>query len=679
MLLRARITRNGLAALLVVAGSVITAHNIIRALTEDRYDTVKTQAETALWHTAMNVRVAAMRSYGDTLLGAPEVASALAEGDMTGVRMYLDSRLTGLDTHGAWDGLVIYGSGGEQLTALAGNGSIPAHLDPAQTEDLLTATRRRGGTINGLVSVPGLPPQLVHARRVNLASGEGIGVFHQSVDKVLNEFAAQQNVTATVITADGSIFSTNQSIYRTLGLSQEILKNAASDAIAEEITVNDRIFEVSILPIQNALGNRFGQLVVAQDQTGFLGALFFWDKGSLIVVGLAVVLGAVALYLTSRRALSPLNEAVIALEALARGDTSVSPSAPHRDEVGQMVEAIEIFKARRLANEAREQAAAEREETLRREAEEEKQRRREEQNRIERERMERETTEREALRRKLLEDLSQDFRAKVSPLIAGMETAAQDMVHATAALCEQADSANTLSVSAAEETAAANQSLSSVVQSTGALSSSISDIGSNTGLSRVKADEAVGDSQAASDQVERLSEMVGTIGDITTAITEIAEQTNLLALNATIEAARAGEAGKGFAVVANEVKSLASQTAKATQEIEGRIQAIQEGTEGVTEGMSRVRQAIAGVTTSIEEISSAIDNQTRETDTIASMVEQAGQRSDKAVHNLDTLKGAATDTRASAVHMHETSSAVATRADELKREVDAFLSQLAQS
>jgi methyl-accepting chemotaxis protein len=209
------------------------------------------------------------------------------------------------------------------------------------------------------------------------------------------------------------------------------------------------------------------------------------------------------------------------------------------------------------------------------------------------------------------------------------------------------------------------------------LSSSIGEIARQLSLTTEIVRAAVTEAQGTNEQIAALSQAAQKIGDVIKLIRSIAGQTNLLALNATIEAARAGEAGKGFAVVASEVKSLAVQTAKATEDISQLIMAVQGATSGAVAAIGRIAERMQEIDSCATTVSSAVEEQSAATAEISQNVAGAADGAKMVVSVLGEVAGAATDTRQSAEDVLSASQAVEAAAAELRREVESFLAGVA--
>jgi methyl-accepting chemotaxis protein len=209
------------------------------------------------------------------------------------------------------------------------------------------------------------------------------------------------------------------------------------------------------------------------------------------------------------------------------------------------------------------------------------------------------------------------------------------------------------------------------------LSGSIGDIGRQLDATTSVVRKAVGEAGDTNREIGALAHAAQKIGDVIKLIRNIAGQTNLLALNATIEAARAGEAGKGFAVVASEVKSLAVQTAKATEDIAALITSVQGATGGAVEAIGRIGGRMQEIDGYAAAVSSAVIQQSAATSEISQNVASASEGAKLVVSVLDDVANAATETRQSAESVLTASQAVETAAAELRHEVEDFLARVA--
>jgi len=216
--------------------------------------------------------------------------------------------------------------------------------------------------------------------------------------------------------------------------------------------------------------------------------------------------------------------------------------------------------------------------------------------------------------------------------------------------------------------------VATVATATEELSSSVTEISRQVQQSSTATAESVEYATRAEAMVETMVSTAQRIGEVVSIITDIAEQTNLLALNATIEAARAGDAGKGFAVVASEVKNLATQTARATEEIGGQVAEVQSSTNSAAEAISKITRSIAGVNEIAAAISAAVEEQGSATQEIARNVEEASTGTQEVSSNISGVSDAANQTGESAEDVLSTARELATQSAQLKNTVNAFLS-----
>lgn len=243
--------------------------------------------------------------------------------------------------------------------------------------------------------------------------------------------------------------------------------------------------------------------------------------------------------------------------------------------------------------------------------------------------------------------------------MSGTAKTSLDQVSAVAAAAEQA-STNVQTVAAAADE----------------LSASVKEIGRQVMTSSETAERAVATANAASARVKQLTAASSEIGGVVDLISNIARQTNLLALNATIEAARAGEAGKGFAVVASEVKNLASQTAKATEEIESHISGIQGVSKEVVDVLSTIKESISNVGEFANGIASAVEEQTAVTKEIVSNMNQASSGVMEITSNLTEVAKMSQEADSSAGEVLNAASTLSKQAEMLRAEINGFLKDI---
>jgi methyl-accepting chemotaxis protein len=372
-----------------------------------------------------------------------------------------------------------------------------------------------------------------------------------------------------------------------------------------------------------------------------------WDaarRSLLIIGGVLLVTGGIA-FLIARRLSGDLNTITAVMGRLAAGDTDAAvPETGRRDEIGRMAAAVAVFRDNAIE---RRQLRADRE---------------------------RETEQAAADRRSAMDALAGDFEAAVGNIVETVSSAASELESAATRLTETADSTQQLSgaAAAASETASAN--VQSVASATEEMAASVAEISRQVQESSRIADAAVKQAHETDERIAGLSQAAGRIGDVVKLITAIAEQTNLLALNATIEAARAGESGRGFAVVAQEVKALAAQTAKATDEISSQIAGMQAATRDSVDAIHEIGSTIGRISELANAIAVAVEQQGATTQEIARSVQQAAQGTAQVAGNITDVNHGATQTGSASGQVLSSAQALSTQGSRLKVEVDRFLS-----
>jgi methyl-accepting chemotaxis protein len=365
--------------------------------------------------------------------------------------------------------------------------------------------------------------------------------------------------------------------------------------------------------------------------------------GGLLTVLLSII-GALALTFAVTR---PIQRITKVMGVLAKGDTSVMiAGVERRDEVGQMAQAVEVFKVNAI-----------------------------EVNRLKEEQQANE--QRNAQQRKAdMVKLANDFEGAVGEIIQTVSSASTQLESSASTLSANAERAQELTIVVAAASEEASTNVQSVASATEELTSSVNEISRQVQESARMATDAVGQARTTNDRVSELSRAAARIGDVVELINTIAGQTNLLALNATIEAARAGEAGRGFAVVASEVKALAEQTAKATGEIGQQITGIQAATQESVNAIKEISGTIERLSEISSTIAAAVEEQGAATQEISRNVQQAAQGTQQVSSNITDVQRGAGETGSASSQVLSAAQLLSGDSNRLKLEVDKFLNSV---
>ncbi|MEJ8476479.1 methyl-accepting chemotaxis protein [Roseibium algae] len=280
-------------------------------------------------------------------------------------------------------------------------------------------------------------------------------------------------------------------------------------------------------------------------------------------------------------------------------------------------------------------------------------------------------------RQSRIEDLISGFRSTVATLLESVGETAEGLDGTAQSLTEIARESSGYATETLGSSDEATQNVQTVASAAEELAASIGEISRQVSQTTEVVGRATEGTRVTNEKVEGLAASATKIGEVVTLIQAIAEQTNLLALNATIEAARAGEAGKGFAVVASEVKELATQTSKATEEIGAQIAAIQSATKESVQAIAEITGIMEEVSSYTTTIASAVEEQGSATTEISQNVQRAAMGTMSVSSSMTKLSEAVTQTSTSAEMVLSASGEVGSKTDTLKSEVEQFLNQVA--
>ena len=364
-----------------------------------------------------------------------------------------------------------------------------------------------------------------------------------------------------------------------------------------------------------------------------------------LLVGACLLAGG-AVMAVGRRVLRPLQQIRDAMLKVASGDLSAEVAfAQRRDEIGALSGALATFK----------------------------------QNAVEKARIEEEQRGRRAqaeTRQKAVETHIAEFERQVREALESLGASSEKMRATSDRLAKTADDSSRQVKAARGASEEASSNVETVAAASEELSASITEISRQVTQAATIAGRAVEETRQTDSTVQGLAETAGRIGEVVRLINDIAGQTNLLALNATIEAARAGEAGKGFAVVASEVKSLANQTAKATEEISAQIVAVQNVTKDAVDAIKRIGGTIGDVNAVATSIASAVEEQGAATQEITRNTQQAARRTKDVSDNIVGVAAGTDETGSAAQGVKTSADDLTVQADRLRAQVRDFLDKI---
>lgn len=666
MLLSKKIVIVASAALITLGGAFTIQQQIGIQHQDTRFEDATINAKLALWRNIVRVEINGLKSSLKSITRNRGALSALAKKDATELNDELIGTYNRLSTANILSEVVIVTPDGKTL--------FPADATDrtAGQSTLVKKTLAEKTRAEGVIKRNGGPAIAISTPLYKGRDVIGVALVTKTLKLPAQDFKKSDNSEVVVLRPDGTQISSTEKDLQVAGTAH--LGEQAAYFLAAQ--PDGRVFRSVAIPLRDSDGSLNGYLVAATDATAFVTAERKFNLISYGSIGGVMIAFLLLITLFLKRSFRPLNEVTATIQSLADGNRDIEiDETARRDEIGAIWGAVGIFKdnmieAERLASEQQKAEEQAREQEQQREQE----RLAAEQAALE----EKEKADAQAAqdRRDAMLAFADKFEARIKKIVDNVTDEAQGTKSASQDMAQMMQATATKTEFVANTSSEASGNVQGIASASEELTASIGEISRQAGESKTISEAAAQKANSVSDRIGGLETAAEKIGEVITLINDIASQTNLLALNATIEAARAGEAGKGFAVVATEVKSLADQTAKATEEISIQILAIQTSTGDAVTGIGEIRDTIDQVEALSTSISGAIEQQAQATQEISETVNQAATGTQKVFTQLSEVQETVNKSETTAREFVASAERLTESGEALRDGVEEFLAEV---